>query len=82
MRVYHCVVLPSALMSRAAPGFDIRFDPVTLKIESCLGWPREVLAREAEKLNSFLIEGGGRPTPMCYWWAFGPPRRTPALVSR
>jgi radical SAM superfamily enzyme YgiQ (UPF0313 family) len=38
LRIFHCLVLPSALMTRAPAEFDLKFDPFTLKMISCQGW--------------------------------------------
>lgn len=43
VRVYRCLVLPNALMTRAPASFQMEFDPYTLKMQSCLGWSREEL---------------------------------------
>jgi len=45
VRVFHALVLPDALMTRSLPEFDIKFDPYSLKIISCLGWPEEDLQK-------------------------------------
>jgi histone acetyltransferase (RNA polymerase elongator complex component) len=37
LRVYHRVVLPSALMVRSPPNFALKYDPISLKMQSCLG---------------------------------------------
>lgn len=38
VRIFHCLVLPSALMTRAPAEFNLKFDPFTLKMISCKGW--------------------------------------------
>jgi radical SAM superfamily enzyme YgiQ (UPF0313 family) len=43
VRVYRCLVLPNALMTRAPASFRMEFDPYTLKMQSCLGWSRQDL---------------------------------------
>jgi len=72
LRVYHCVVLPSALMVRSPPEHKLNYDPVSLKVRSCLGWDREALAREAEFLTHQAAAHGG--TSGDYFWVFPPPR--------
>ena len=36
--VYHCLVLPDGLMTRAPAGSQMVFDPYSLKMTSCWGW--------------------------------------------
>jgi hypothetical protein len=43
IRVFHCLVLPSALMTRAPASFELKYDPFTLQIISCRGWSRDDL---------------------------------------
>ena len=68
VRVYHCLVLPDALMTRGLPNFDMRFNPYDLSMISCLGWSeaaiggmRDELARRSRRLGGKV----GR-----YWWSF------------
>jgi hypothetical protein len=58
LRVYHCVVLPSALMVRSPPEHALDYDSVSLKMRSCLGWPRAALAAEAEFLDREAARSG------------------------
>jgi radical SAM superfamily enzyme YgiQ (UPF0313 family) len=71
LRVYHCVVLPSALMVRSPPDHQLDYDPVTLKMRSCLGWPADMLAEEAAFLTREALAVGGRAGE--YFWVFPPP---------
>jgi radical SAM superfamily enzyme YgiQ (UPF0313 family) len=71
LRVYHCVVLPSALMVRSPPEHCIDYDPVSLKMRSCLGWPAAALAQEAAFLTDQTVRSGGRAGE--YFWVFSPP---------
>jgi radical SAM superfamily enzyme YgiQ (UPF0313 family) len=49
VHVFRCLVLPNALMSRAPASFAMVYDPITLRMESCLGWsPGEIDAMSAE----------------------------------
>ncbi len=49
VHVFRCLVLPNALMSRAPASFAMVYDPITLRMESCLGWePGEIDAMAAE----------------------------------
>jgi len=71
LRVYHCVVLPSALMVRSPPEHALDYDPVSLKMRSCLGWSREALARETAFLTDEVRRAGGRAGE--FFWVFPPP---------
>jgi radical SAM superfamily enzyme YgiQ (UPF0313 family) len=71
LRVYHCVVLPSALMVRSPPEHRLDYDPGSLKMRSCLGWSSEALAREADFLTDQAVKSGGRAGQ--YFWVFPPP---------
>ncbi len=71
LRVYHCVVLPSALMVRSPPEHRLDYDPVSLKMRSCLGWSTEALAREADFLTDQAVKSGGRAGQ--FFWVFPPP---------
>jgi radical SAM superfamily enzyme YgiQ (UPF0313 family) len=71
LRVYHCVVLPSALMVRSPPEHKLDYDPVSLKLRSCLGWPAEALSREAAFLTEQVTRAGGRAGE--FFWVFPPP---------
>lgn len=75
LRVYHCVVLPSALMVRAPPHYAMDYDPVTLKMRACLGWPETELAAAAEFVTAASAREGGRSGE--FFWVF-PPRRATA----
>ncbi|HWA12336.1 MAG TPA: cobalamin-dependent protein [Burkholderiales bacterium] len=72
LRVYHCVVLPSALMVRAPASYAMDYDPVTLKMRSCLGWPEKDLQREIEFINAEAARHGGRIGE--FFWVFPPPQ--------
>lgn len=73
LRVYHCVVLPSALMVRAPAHYRLDYDPHTLKMRSCLGWSEEDLRRELGFLTQSASDEGGQAGE--YFWVFPPPRR-------
>lgn len=51
VRVFHCLVLPDALMDRAPPWADMKFDPVSLKMQSCAGWSERELMAMVERLD-------------------------------
>jgi radical SAM superfamily enzyme YgiQ (UPF0313 family) len=83
LRVYHCVVLPSALMVRSPPEHALDYDSVSLKMRSCLGWPRAALAAEAEFLDREAARSGGQAGE--FFWVFPPPQRgrgKPSPVSQ
>jgi radical SAM superfamily enzyme YgiQ (UPF0313 family) len=71
LRVYHCVVLPSALMVRSPPEHKLDYDQLSLKILSCLGWTPAALADEAAFLTREAAKSGGRTGE--YFWVFPPP---------
>ncbi|MGE0222138.1 MAG: radical SAM protein [Acetobacteraceae bacterium] len=71
LRVYHCVVLPSALMVRSPAEHALEYDPVTLKMRSCLGWPERELATEAAFLDREAARVGGQAG--AFFWVFPPP---------
>ena len=72
LRVYHCVVLPSALMVRSPPGHALDYDPVNLKMRSCLGWSEAALANEVAFLDGAAAREGGQSG--VFFWVFPPPR--------
>ncbi|MBK7859930.1 MAG: B12-binding domain-containing radical SAM protein [Archangiaceae bacterium] len=59
VRIYRCLVLPNALMTRAPEHFAMRFDPRTLLMQSCWGWPEEDLERTARELDALVSSEGG-----------------------
>jgi hypothetical protein len=48
------------------------YDPVTLKMRSCLGWPEKDLQREVEFINAEAGRQGGRVGE--FFWVFPPPQ--------
>lgn len=76
VRVYHCLVLPDALMTRGLKSFDMRFDPRNLAMVSCLGWSEDDIARMRHELDRRARAGGGKQG--LYWWSF--PGQRPALA--
>jgi radical SAM superfamily enzyme YgiQ (UPF0313 family) len=71
LRVYHCVVLPSALMVRAPVHFRLDYDPYSLKMRSCLGWSELDLQRERDFLSFRAAVEGGQSGE--FFWVFPPP---------
>ncbi|MDR7038067.1 radical SAM superfamily enzyme YgiQ (UPF0313 family) [Methylobacterium sp. BE186] len=78
VRVYHCLVLPDALLTRSRPEWDIRFDPVTLTLQSCAGWSEEAVARTRAELRARALAAGGKAGE--FWWSF--PRQQERQPSR
>jgi radical SAM superfamily enzyme YgiQ (UPF0313 family) len=75
LRVYHCVVLPSALMVRAPANYQMVYDPVSLKMHSCLGWSERDLRTEMEYVTECARREGGRTGE--FFWVFPPRHRMP-----
>jgi hypothetical protein len=71
VRVFHCLVLPDALMDRAAPGSDMNYDQATLKMISCRGWTAEDLEGMRGRLAERAARMGG--IAMNDWWEFPSP---------
>ena len=71
LRVYHCVVLPSALMVRAPSNFRMDYDFTTLKMRSCLGWSERDLQAEVEYVTERARAEGGQSGE--FFWVFPPP---------
>lgn len=71
LRVYHCVVLPSALMVRSPPEHGLEYDPVSLKMRSCLGWSADELRDACRFLDAEAAREGGNSGD--YLWTFPPP---------
>src|SRR5262249_46524399 len=71
LRVYHCVVLPSALMVRSPAHHALDYDPISLKMNSCLGWPQAALEAECAFLTREAKRAGGRAGE--FFWVFPPP---------
>lgn len=71
LRVYHCVVLPSALMVRAPENYNMVYDPFSLKMESCLGWSREAMQGEVDFVTEQARLDGGDVGQ--YFWVFSSP---------
>ncbi|HEY3493638.1 MAG TPA: radical SAM protein [Polyangiaceae bacterium] len=70
VRVYKCLVLPNALMSRAPAHFAMEYDPRTLQMISCWGWSREELERACEELTELVKTDGGEILDGSDTWKF------------
>jgi len=79
-RVFHCLVLPDALMDRAAPGSDMVYDPSTLEMISCKGWPPGEIARMRDTLDKRAAQLHG--VAMKDWWEFPGPHMSRQSAPR
>ncbi len=77
VRVFHCLALPDALMTRLPPGLSIDFDPVSLMVRSCSGWSDRDLREESERMTRLMEEVGGWPYESA--WTFPGPEAPPRL---
>ncbi len=59
VHVYHCLALPDGLMTRAPAGSDCDFDPRTLRMRSCVGWPAADLDQARQWLADQATAHGG-----------------------
>lgn len=71
VRVFHCLVLPDALLTRSLPEHAVAFDPLTLRLTSCKGFSPEALAAERAYLERLALELHGEATSNM--WSFPPP---------
>jgi hypothetical protein len=67
LRMYRCLILPDALLSRMPEGCTAEFDPSTLQVRWCTGWTEDALARTAERLTALSAPAGGL-IHQGYWW--------------
>ena len=79
VRVYHCLVLPDALLTRGKPEWQMKFDPHTLSMQSCVGWNETELLDMRAMLSRETIYCGG--TSGEYWWSFPPASRRRAIPN-
>jgi radical SAM superfamily enzyme YgiQ (UPF0313 family) len=71
IRVYHCLVLPDALMTRGLPEMNMVYDPRSLAMESCLGWLRnDILSMRNELAQRATLAGGKVGS---WWWSLPHP---------
>jgi radical SAM superfamily enzyme YgiQ (UPF0313 family) len=68
VRAYGCLVLPDALMTRSKPEWNVRYDPVSLKMTSCKGWSEADLLEMREWIGAEARNAGGKAGE--YWWWF------------
>jgi radical SAM superfamily enzyme YgiQ (UPF0313 family) len=55
VHAFHCLVLPDAFLTRAPAEFALDFDPITLKVKSCLGWT----ADEIQEARDWITDLSG-----------------------
>ena len=69
VRAFHCLVLPDALMTRAKPEHQLKWDPDTLLVTSCLGWSERDLAETRDWLDELVAtqtgDAGGNTWTYC-----------------
>jgi len=70
VRVYKCLVLPDGLMTRAPAGSDIRFDPLSLELQSCSSWSERDLRAMHDYLDDLSATHPLGSTGGDYWWMF------------
>lgn len=70
VRVYRCLVLPNALMSRGQPHFEMKFDPHTLQMDSCWGFPPGALQKLCNELDAMVKVEGGEALDGSNTWKF------------
>jgi radical SAM superfamily enzyme YgiQ (UPF0313 family) len=68
VRVYHCLVLPDALLSRSDPTWNLNFDPVNMAMISNRTWSEHDLTAMRAELNERVAKRGGEGGE--YWWSF------------
>jgi radical SAM superfamily enzyme YgiQ (UPF0313 family) len=67
VRVYHCLVLPDALLTRSLPEWQVRFDPRNMVMRSCQGWSEEAIFAMRRELNNIAMVSGGKAGD--FWWS-------------
>lgn len=68
VRVYHCLVLPDALLTRARPDWQVRFDAATMAMTSNHTWSAAALAAMRNDLTDRVARHGGQAGE--FWWSF------------
>ena len=68
VRVYHCLVLPDALLSRSLPHWNVDFDPRNMAMLSNHSWSAQDLIAMRDELNNRAAKQGG--TAGEFWWSF------------
>ncbi len=73
VRVFHCLVLPDALLTRSHPDDAVVFDPLTLRLTSCRGFSPAQIQKERDWLDGLAQEFSGEATSDM--WSFPPPHQ-------
>jgi len=68
VRVYHCLVLPDALLTRGKPEWNMEFCHQTLSMQSCVGWSQSDILQMRHFLNEEIQKCGGKAGQ--FWWSF------------
>ena len=76
IRVYRCLVLPDALMTRPPAGVTMDFDPVTLRMRACTGWSAEDIEAAARYVSDLSTIRDLEHTLDSSWWLIPPLART------
>lgn len=77
VRIYRCLVLPDALMTRTPPNLEMQYDPITLEMLSCTGWTQNDIEQTANMLTEQLKQEGGYMGEGVGAWSFHPTQRKP-----
>lgn len=72
VRVFHTLVLPGALMTKAPASFGLVYDPFDLRILSCQGWSRRDIEETCQWLDGQVEDPSGEPVGT--WRFFRPDR--------
>jgi radical SAM superfamily enzyme YgiQ (UPF0313 family) len=59
VRVFRCLVLPNALMTRSPAHYAMEYDPHTLQMNACWGWTRKDIEQLMLELNDMCLASGG-----------------------
>jgi hypothetical protein len=70
VHVFRCLVLPNALMSRAPASFAMVYDPISLRMEHCLGWKPGAIDAMAAELDEMAraSDGAWLHNDDCGWY--------------
>ncbi len=60
VHAFHCLVLPDAFLTKAPDEFNLDFDPITLKVKSCLGWTPDEIEEAREWITNLSDTMDGR----------------------
>lgn len=75
VRIYRCLVLPDALMTRAPDNLEMHYDPLTLEMLHCTGWTQHDIESTATALTDQLQREGGYMGEGVGAWSFHPTKR-------